>query len=535
MRKLLLFSLLVISCSKFDPALINKDNKDLNNEITVEDGHLHFASSAILRSYLDSFLQTDGFCTKSTDYPSVDGFISLAEREKRILSKAWEDAEEEMTPEEYAVYEAEELLIDPILTNVLDTSLVISVEDKVYKITNRGTFAMDNQRNMEELYEAINNFDTCYVNRLENGEYYQLEDEITFINTFGNNSICDEVFDIEESVDEEDDYDYEGDGAYEDEDGEEGNEVSLNNVSERSILKRSESGNELTNNLHNGYNTTEYKWKSRSVWDKFLDSIRGKKVNRSVKFDSKHRVEVTLYDTNYGFFASSGINVKFQKAKHFLGIKYWSKITAPKIAVGFNYIYGKYALKSPMSYSVITPNQFKAYKMFNSKINNTLYNIVCAKTNVLPYLQQWTNDIVVFLPRISLFDGKVSTRSLLNKFYDLPAKYAFNFLKSQALKVVDPNNGIEHSLAKKDPRMLYSIWGNNDFYFTKNKSYISGVKEYVSTASYTVRFDFSIGFYYNSTLGVPTPMVISTFDILNIDAFGAVYYNNCWKGVRFVH
>lgn len=89
-------------------------------------------------------------------------------------------------------------------------------------------------------------------------------------------------------------------------------------------------------------------------------------------------------------------------------------------------------------------------------------------------------------------------------------------------------------MEKKDPRMAYFVWGKNVLNYTQDKSYITGVKEYPNLASKTVRFDFSVGFYWNNSLKIPIPMQISSFNIESIDAFGAVFYKGAWKGVRFV-
>ena len=102
------------------------------------------------------------------------------------------------------------------------------------------------------------------------------------------------------------------------------------------------------------------------------------------------------------------------------------------------------------------------------------------------------------------------------------------------MRVYDPKSGVEKIMEKKDPRMAYLVWGKTVKKYEKDKSFITGVKEYSNIASKTVRFDFSIGFYWNNGLNFPIPMQISSFNIESVDAFGAVYYNGSWKGVRFV-
>ncbi len=528
MKKILLLTALIISvtsCHKTELTDLNSNQtRPETASVQVIDGHLYFSDIQDLSTYLES-KRTDETGTKSSNGNlSIPGFESLADIIQKNDTKTKDAGDtEEMTLEEFKIYEAEKLVVDPILNYVLDTTLTIEVEDKLYKITKAGTFAMKRGEDLEKLYDCIASFDTTYICSLNNGEYLEIDDEITFINTFGNNHLSNEYFEISESIDEDDEV-----------------IAELNpfiDIAEAEVTTKTITNDALSNNLHNGYNTTMYKWKNNSLWQKLLDALRGKTVDREVKFDDKHRVQVTVFDVNYAFYASSGIKVEMQQRKKFLGIKYWTSDKAQKFAVGFNYLYGKFTLKNPTSYSSIWPSNLKNFKSFTEWIDNKVYsepkNFIYGMYQNVPYVKDWSDKVVGFIPEISFFGIKILNRESLNGLYELPAKTAFNFLKGQSKKVYDPWERIEKNLTNKDPRLLYLVWGKTDTHFTKDKSYMSGVKEYGPGKHKTVRFDTSYGFYLNSN-GTILPMLISSFNIEQLDVFAAAYYKNTWKGIRFV-
>jgi len=79
-------------------------------------------------------------------------------------------------------------------------------------------------------------------------------------------------------------------------------------------LTRAASNDTYTENaFHVGYNTNSYLWKNHSVVQKFFDWLRGKDVSRENNFSKKHRVQMKVFDVNYGFYASAGIKVNMQK------------------------------------------------------------------------------------------------------------------------------------------------------------------------------------------------------------------------------
>ena len=497
-KYLILLSVFLISCSNQEEVLTSesqKGNEQTNqNSITVKDGYLNFDSDATLKDYLTSF-QPNQISTRSSKL-NVEGFTSIADLKKSsvfIRSTGNESDTEDMSADEFSIMRAEELLVDPILREVMDTTLRIGVADRIYKITDYGTFSAPTEK-ASSIDKAIAEFDKTLIDRNETGAYVTLEDDVVFTNTFGKSE---ELEEITEGADD--------------------------TPSLRATAA-------FVGTLHDGYNTNTYGWSNNSVWQKFWDMIRGKDITKENNFSGDRRVQVNVFNVNYSFYASSGIKVKMQKKRKFLFVTYWTEIDADKMAIGFNKVYGEMKYTNPRSYSTITPTNANYWGSFTGTLNGQAAKFLYGQYKQFDLVKDWVDDIFMFVPNIEIYNNTFPNQSMINKAYMAPADEVFNFLKGQANKwVYEP---IRKQIQPKDPRMSYLVWGSTTTTFNEDKSYIYGVQEYGRRSSKTVRFDQSFGFNLNNkSIGgfVPTE-----FKIKDIDAFGAAYYNNQWRGVRFV-
>lgn len=499
---LLLVLFTMNACQQYDFISENNDEPKVpeNNifeGINVEDGYLNFSTSIVFEEFLTSLEkrnETETIMTRAQQN-KIPGFTSISSLKKSILnvtrniSNNNDDEDEEMSQEEFAIANAEDLLIDPILLEVMDTSLRIKIENRLFKITSYGTFSA-NMQNAEHIETAIQKFDTTLIYSNENGKYIELDNGVTFTNTFGQGSV------IESDL------------------------ISLNDeVQTRATIP----------NLHNEYNVNSYRWKNNSLYQKFWDWIRGKDVSRTNYFDSKKRVLVNVFDINYAFYASAGVKVKMQKRKKFLFAKRWVSTDADKLVLGFNKVHGVLKLKNPRSFSSIMPTASTSWGNFTGTINNITSKFVYGNYKKLDIVKDWVDDIYMFLPEVKIMNNIYPNKDLMNKLYNVPADQVYSFLKQQTGKYIfEP---IRKQIQPKDPRVSYLVWGNTSYTFNEEKPYIMGVKEYGRSSSKTVRFDRSFGFSINN-LSV-SGFLPSEFDIHDIDVFGAAYYNGKWKGVRF--
>lgn len=469
-----------------------------NGEIEVhQDGYLSFKSDEVFKDYINLINEKqNGVLTRASQL-TIPGFTSIASLKERIeLTRSEngsieDDGElEEMTQEEFNTMKAEDLLHDPVLTEVLDTTLRIKVEDRIYKITQYGTFSALSSDAIH-IDNAIEKFDTTLMNSTENGEYIELENAVTFTNTFGNESI------------------------------EEGELELIEEAETRSTGF----------NMHEGYNVKTYQYKNNSVWQKIWDNIRGKDVKKEHNFTKKRRVQVNVFDVNYGFYASAGIKVKMQKRKKFLFVKYWVSEDAEKLAIGFNKVYGVLKLTNPRSFSSIVPTTSTTWGKFSGAINNISSSFIFGQYKKFSVVKDWVDDIYMILPEITLNGEIYPNKDIMNKLYLAPADKVCDFLNKQVNSLF--YKPISKNIQPKDPRISYFVWGNTSYSFEKEKSYIMGVKEYGKGSSKTVRFDQSFGFSINGlSLKDFQGFLPSKFSIEDIDAFGAAYYNGTWKGVR---
>lgn len=97
-----------------------------------------------------------------------------------------------MTEDEYNLMRAENLLLDPVLTEVMDTTLRIGIAQNLYKITKYGTFISPISKKLE-LNKIINNFEAISLNSsiMESDSVVDITKEIKYINSFKYSSIID--------------------------------------------------------------------------------------------------------------------------------------------------------------------------------------------------------------------------------------------------------------------------------------------------------------------------------------------------------
>lgn len=479
--------------------------------IEVENGYLKFANDSVFKDCINK-IETDQNSNSSTRAGSkqkfsVPGFTSISQLEDlpKTRSAAEDDLDEEMSQDEFNTMKASNLLIDPVLTEVMDTTLRIKISDVLYKVTQYGTFSV-NQENEKYLQAVIDKFDTTLVHTVEPGQTINLSNGVSFTNSFGGNSVQDE-------------------------------ECELVPLEPKTRATQSETDY----NLQAGYNTQDYVWKNHSVWQKIWDKIRGKDVSREANFDKKHRVQVEVFDVNYRFYVSSGIKVKMQRRKKFCFVKYWVGDTAEKIAVGFNCITGELKWDNPASYSSIAPAPSSAWGTFQSTINNQLNSFIYSAVSPsnISILKDWcdiSDRVYMCLPKISytfdvknkLYTLQFPTTNTLQAMYNLPAKEICHSLNELTGKVFA---NIGSKITPKDPKIAYYVWGTSTTSFNKAKPYIMGVKEYGPQKSKTVRFCQSFGVNFK---GIITPFIPDRFKISYVDCFGAVKYNGQWKGIRFI-
>ncbi len=474
----------------------------LTNIETVEvssNGYLTFANAITLEQYMDSISNKGTSLSKKL---CTNGFKSIANLQDELSARhaimkkssidSEENEDENMTEDEFNLMKAEDLLFDNKLTYIMDTTLRVCVDGILYKITQYGTFSAQ-EKDASKIEQAIINFDTTLLYQSEIGDIITLPNGVNFIRSFNNQ---------QENTDNNDDL-----------------------VEERKLSK-----DFAINTFHTSYNVDSYKWKNHSLFQKLVDLIRGKQVSREKKFSKSKRVQLILFEVNYGFYASTGVKVKVQKRKKFLGIPYWKATSAEKIAIGFNGLEGELKYDNPRNYSKISPTTSSYYGSFTATFNKMSYNFIYTKISNVDFLRDWINNtIYCILPAITINNTNVTT-SLVNSLYAAETKEIANLPKLITNQYIfDP---IKKQIKPKDPMIAYLFWGNSTTTYNKERPYVTGVEEY-NDESKSVIFDRSYGITIsNKIIKGFTP---TKFDIKNIDVFGAAYCDGQWMGLRFYY
>lgn len=510
----LILTVIIIACSSDDIEVINydniiSDNEEIDSAVSVsKEGYLVFDSPQSLKIYMEN-ISCGQPSERATRCIKTSGFISIAELDEQITQAktrldSLEDIDdlsdvEEMTEDEYNIMKAENLLFDDVLTHLVDTTLRICVEGRLYKITEQGTFSVDTCK-ADLLKISIEEFDPEIKQSMQTGQSISLNNDVIFTNSFSETNINSSEFQLIEKP------------------------VNDNTTKPESTESYTD------NSFHTSYNVNTYEWKNHSVVQKFLDWLRGKDVSKENKFNKNRRVQVSVFDVNYAFYASAGIKVKMQKRKKFLGIPYWKLEKAEKIVIGFNALDGIMKYNNPRSYSSINPTMGTQWNAFTGALNGIQSKFFYGMYNDLAFIKDWTNEIICLIPEILPGDNNWKDK-IGNELYKAPANAVYAKLKSLENKYI--YSPIKRCIMPTDPKMAYLVWGNSSTEFNKEHPYITGVREYSNCKSKSVIFDRSFGFSIINH-GV-SGFLPSEFDIKKLDVFGAAYYDNQWKGIRFTN
>lgn len=479
---------------------VSRDEPVVNDPpagVQIVDGHLHFDSQESFEGYIACFLDDSG--CPSPEVHAVPGFTSLAQMSEEIQTRSVSD-EMEISLDEYRVYLAQEILTDPVLSYVVDTTLTVSVDDKLYKITDKCTIVASKELGVDFVNELAGKLNPLLFDLAGDMEEVVVNDDVKFINTSRNAEADEDLF--VEILDE----------------GAETRAPVAPGV-----------------RYHSAYNVKSYGWKNQSVFQKLLDSVKGKEVSRTHEIDGKHRVMVSIFNVDYGFYKSSGITVKLQKMKKFLGIPIWTAMKADDIVVGFNHMAGEYNLVAPQSYSMFSDKGFGNFSKFDMTIDKELSPMLAGCISNVPFIKNWTEKMALCFPKVFLDMVKMDYLDLANAMYVGSAAGICAGMKAGLKQAYDVEKKEMTDLANASPRMALMVWGKTNSKFSKERPLFMGVQDYGAVNRKTVRFDFSAGIHLSFTGGGFgfKPMAISEFLIDDLDAFASAKYKGKWYGVRF--
>lgn len=159
----------------------NETEKTNSQEVKVTNGYLDFNSQNAFNSYVNKLRENENSSSNTntralaeqSNLIKIKGFTSIADIKKNVnisTRGSNDDADEEMTTDEFNVMKSENILVDPLLTQVMDTTLRIQIGEQLYKITKYGTFYV-NAKDADFLQSAVDKFDTTLVDKCTPGNY----------------------------------------------------------------------------------------------------------------------------------------------------------------------------------------------------------------------------------------------------------------------------------------------------------------------------------------------------------------------------
>lgn len=240
------------------------------------------------------------------------------------------------------------LIVDPVLEKVVSSNFMIRVADRIYKITNKGTFSF-NAKNVtkQSIDRYVNEFqETIGISDGDDVYYVPMPGELSAVPFVPNNN---------------------------------------NGTSEISPIDRIMYDDSML------FDLSTYKWQKLdpSNWST-LFGLFGTNITKHKNFDRKHRMFFKLFDVNYIFYHSAGLKVKFQVKRAF-GIWFNTKKGVERIAVGLEKLYA--TIRSNVEFATFP---FPHLSDFTSSIEGQLAKVIYSGLAKCDFLKDLTNPMYSF-------------------------------------------------------------------------------------------------------------------------------------------
>lgn len=562
---------LLASCSDFARKELSMPKEIVSNDPPTKN-YLSFNSKADFLAAISALKEKNAVNLRSVqlNVEIPDGFETIAELRARIYpstranddgaTSPYEDVDgdkphnaeysdlEEMTHDEFNLFRAEELVVEQELQMLMDTTLTIQITDTIYIVTEVGTFAshvnnteylLQTISSVREIAEELPNIHSAILvseSPTSNPQREQIDSEKVLT---PREQIRAEATSSLPVLDRGEEHIFTNDVKYINTFGGTNNRFDSGWQTPVPPINPNTSTDLFTYpEFHKPYNVVTEKWENKTILGEIWSSVVGKNIQKTNEFDKNNRVALNIYDVNYGFFTNSGIQLKFQKRKRFLGIPYWVNQNAQKMVLGFNYLKGTYKQTLPGSIDPkARPLPGEEWKEFTTNFKSVNAKFIHRLYTGVNIFKNWSDALTVILPKYEIFGFPVVNPADVSKFlYELPDKEVAKLLNGAAEKYIFKPYGEYnyHVLAK--PRIAYISYGENPKMEFNTKAYIMGVNEYSNIPVKKLTLNFSAGFtfFYGGGNFSFRPFLPSKFKLESFDLFGAVYYNNQWKGVRML-
>lgn len=485
----------------------------------TEDGYLHFDSQQTFDEFYTEARNAITTSAKSRAVTnsslSIPGFSSIkdisaqcnARNKSRAISESIEEDDydcEEGNEDECRFAIANELIPDEALQCLLDTTLRIEIGNTYYRITGSGTLYADITYKGRVDSLAVSDI---VANTPVGSNLYEVDSDIYILDTYGRLLGNDDTT----TQDNSGVYNAYNPGGY---------PYHPPTTISPNAPTREDSyfwGTEEENSSY--YSLIDRKWDAKTFVGDLLETLTGcKYIKEENNFDKNHRVQCSLYNLDFAFVNAAGYKIELQKRKKFLFITYWTACSgAQDLVVGFENFQGSITIPTPISLT-------NPVAIYESQLNGTVYNTVYAGLSKPTFIEDWAKD---FFPCI--FQGALHNK--LEEWKLNPGRYTDHLTKDMITlgtktlfgKTLD---GMRNALKKGDPILNINPYSEN-----KHDYYIYGINGWTGKNHMSIKFGLSFGLNFsNGSLSSWTP---EKYEITHPQMFGAIKYNNQWRGVRF--
>ncbi|MDY3090760.1 MAG: hypothetical protein SOW66_06560 [Porphyromonas sp.] len=554
---LVILSLLLMACSRESEVFNTSVSPEVNGEVVSgPKKYLSFASRKDFNLYIEQLKQGGDALRSAHAYARYipKGFKSIASlRQEQLRSMPTESLVEiaetlpfddiseaqvdtEMTSEEFALFRAEELILDPTLRFALDTTLRVEIADSLYAVTEVGTFVAPLLQE-EELNRAIEDFriigktsgvltpvvpvavSEARVDTSKDGEVdsYETERRISELTISLAKLQPGQVMPVGDNVYYIDSY-----GV-------------VRNASQRSpsvVNHQSLISAPIEPEIpafHKNYNVDTYPWKEKTIVGKLLGSVFGHNISRENYFDEKHRVQLVVYDVDLGFLTTTGIKARLQYRKRFLGLKFWKEAIAEKMVVGFNQFHAEIT-DEIIGQSLQNPVAVNTLKGFQATVSGQVSTFATRVYKNIDFIDDWAHEIAAIVPSVEIGRFEINPTKAYEFLYNAPRKEIISLLNKNVRHMVFAP--FQKKALEETPRMGF-------FPDTKGKSqvYAVGVSEYENVKGKSINLNLAAGlsFSYGGGKVSISPFKPREVTLKSFDMFVSVKRDGVWKGVRFIH
>lgn len=474
MKKLLPFflALIVLGCEKDQIPKIGETNLIQTKKIPI----LKFANNLEITTLIDKIKTSENFELPAQLFGATKSGAEFTSLRESLISKGLQNFtnEELLTIQnEELIYEPDDYIIDPYFASILNEKREVQVGNQVYRYIEDALLICD-----IENYHLLDN--------------YTITKSGTARSTLDPNITCVPMDYHMTEIGDSDGIIY-GDGSFQNITQRNANLKLADNITIPSTQIR-----RVSYAQGNG---------DASLIQKSISGLFGVNVVALNYFDEKHRMKISMYNTDYKIYKSIGMSVRMQKKV--FGI--WWRKSAQEFRYGWTTIEVEHRFNDDL---FINPLELRPTYLLNKDLPSII-------ESYYPFKQK---DITYF--QVPLIEYNFTSQDINEAFYKA-AKSAVSLLSSYYNAKPDKKDNEIGYFAPNGPKKLrLLIPQNEEVAYNIGRERIHWYHEWKFIVSYTNDFASNMLSVSNLKLDL-TPVIEST--ITRGEVYAAVKYNNEWR------